>query len=131
MKIEKTNYGLQITIPETEKNSEFVYRLRQVRTLNNDDRREQKLLAEIEKREAPLTRRFLILAASMEAFFKTLPDDMAAWWKTHTESPFDIWERKNKLNFNEYYHYGLRALEEAIDAVSLEYCDRSRHGWCY
>ena len=131
MNVEKTNFGLQITIPETENNSEFVYRLRQVRALNNNDKREQKLLAEIEKREEPLTRRFLILAASMEAFFKTLPEDMAAWWKSHDESPFDIWERKNNLNFNDFYHDGLKALGEQIDACSLEYCEKSRHGWCY
>lgn len=131
MKIEKTNYGLQITIPETENNSEFVYRLRQVRTLNRNDRREQKLLAEIEKREAPLTRRFLILAASMENFFKRIGSYTPAWWEESTESPFDVWERQNKLDFNEYYHDGLRALEEQIDACASEYCDRSRHGWCY
>lgn len=131
MKVEKMYYGLCVTIPATAHNSEFVYELRQVRRLNGNNRYEQPLLAEIEKREAPLTRRFLILAASMEAFFKTLPDDMAAWWETHTESPFDIWERKNKMNFNDYYHYGMADLQDEIDACSLEYCDRSRHGWCY
>ena len=36
MIVEKTNYGLKVTIPETYHNSEFTYRLRMVKILNKD-----------------------------------------------------------------------------------------------
>lgn len=131
MKVEKTPYGLKVTIwtwPDLEPLS---YNLRQVRTLNQDERHEQKLLAELEKKEAPLTRRFLILAASMENFFKCISIYTPAWWEENPETPFEAWGRLNRMDWNDYYTDGLNDLAEAINAVSLEYCDRSRHGWCY
>lgn len=131
MLVERTNYGLKITIPETGHNSEFTYQVRQVRTLNNNDPREQKLLAELEKGEKTATRRLLLLLWSMENFFNTLPNDWAGWWGVNDRSPFEIWEQKNRLDFNEYYHTGARLLIEQIDGFSLTYCDKSRHGWCY
>ena len=38
MIVKKTNYGLEVTIPETYHNSEFTYRLRMVKILNKDFR---------------------------------------------------------------------------------------------
>ena len=100
MLVESTNYGLKITIPETGHNSEFVYQVRQVRTLNNNDPREQKLFAELEKGEKTATRRLLLLLWSMENFFNTLPNDWAGWWGVnelfyHIIKPEDIVEQYN------------------------------------
>ena len=46
MIIENRPFGLKVIIPETEYNSEFVYSLRQVRTINNNCKKEQDLIAE-------------------------------------------------------------------------------------
>ena len=119
MIIEKKPFGLMITIPETEHNSEFVYSLRQVRAINNDCKKEQKLIAEIEKREKPLTDEFLKLVAEMESWFS----------KSHTA---DDWRKYNERygNFNTNYHDRLSELEEKINNCSFEYAERSKHGWC-
>jgi len=131
MIIRQTNYGLEITIFSSPRHSTFDYLVRQVRRLNNDEPKEQELLDELEKREKPKTRKLILLLWSMENFLMSLPVDMAEYWKSHTLSPFDIWEKKNRVNFNEYYHEQARELIEEIDACSLEYCDRSQHGWSY
>ena len=119
MIIEKKPFGLVITIPETEHNSEFVYSLRQVRAINNDCKKEQKLIAEIEKREKPLTDEFLKLVAEMESWF----------FKLHTA---DDWRKYNERygDFNTNYHDRLRELEEKINNCSFEYAVRRKHGWC-
>ena len=124
-------YGLKVTIWTWPDLEPLTYDLRQVRTLNRDERHEQKLLAELEKKEAPLTRRFLIRAASMEGFFKRIGIYTHPWWEENPETPFEAWERLNRMDWNDYYTDGLNDLAGAIDAVSLEYCNRSRHGWCY
>lgn len=131
MLIERTNYGLKVTIPKTAQNSEFVYTVRQVRVLNNDEPGEQKLIAELERGEKRATRRLLLLLWSMENFFKTLPDDWSGYWAVNDRNPFDKWEQKNGVDFNEYYHTGARLLIEEIDGYALAYCDKSKHGWCY
>ena len=130
MKIEKTNYGLRVNI-NTWPDTVLTYELRQVRILNRDDRHEQKLINEIEKREAPLTLRFLNLARSMEYFFKQISIYTHPWWEESPETPFEVWEKRNKMDWNEYYQDGLFVLEKEINDCSMEYCERSRHGWCY
>lgn len=119
MIIEKTTFGLRVTIPETEHNSEFVYCLRQVRTINNNCKKEQALIAEIEEREKPLTKEFLKLVKEMESWFSKLltADD----WREYNERFGD---------FNTNYHDRLGELEEQINNCSFEYADRSKHGWC-
>ena len=102
-----------------------------MRTLNGNEPREQKLLNELEAGERVITRRLILRLWSMQNFFNTLPDDMAEYWKHNTISPFDKWEAKNRLNFNDYYHRDAEEMLEEIAGFSLEYCDRSQHGWCY
>ena len=94
MLIERTNYGLKVTIPKTAQNSEFVYTVRQVRVLNNDEPGEQKLIAELERGEKRATRRLLLLLWSMENFFKTLPDDWSGYWAVNDRNPFDKYTTK-------------------------------------
>ena len=110
MIIEKKSFGLLITIPETEHNSEFV---------NDDCKKEQKLIAEIEKREKPLTDEFLKLVKEMEGWFTKL-------------RTADDWHEYNQKygDFNRNYHDKIRELEEEINNCSFEYADRSKHGWC-
>lgn len=119
MIIEKRPFGLMVTIPETDNNSEFTYCLTQVRTINNDCKYEQKLIAELEKKEKPLTDEFLRLAEEMERWFM----------KMNTPQDWKEYERKFG-DFNRNYHDKLRELDNAIHECSLEYADRSKHGWC-
>lgn len=119
MIIEKRPFGLKVTIPETEYNSEFEYSLRQVRTINKDCKEEQELIAEIKKKEKPLTDEFLKLVADMEGWFSKLrtADD----WSKYDERYGD---------FNSNYHDKIAKLENEINDCSFEYANRSKHGWC-
>ena len=116
---ENTKYGLKVVIPKTKYNSEFEYHLRQVRILNNDCEEEQELIAEIEKKEKPLTDEFLKLVEEMEEWFSELrtSDD----WN-------DYYDRYGDFNSN--YHDKIAKLEEEINNCSFEYANRSKHGWC-
>ena len=116
---EKIPLGLKVTIQETEYNSEFVYYLRQVRTINDNCKYEQELIAELEEREKPLTDDFLKLVAEMENWFSKLrtADD----WREYNEKYGD---------FNSNYHDKIAKLEEEINNCSFEYANRSEHGWC-
>lgn len=131
MNIEKTNYGIKITIPETEHSSGFEYGLRNVRVLNNNDPREQPLLDELEKREKPLVRQFILRAWSMWNFFKHLPKDEGEGEGNTIRRAFIRWEDHNRMDFTTYYHWGMDELQDAIDNISEEYCQRSEHGWCF
>ena len=119
MIIENRPFGLKVIIPKTEYNSEFVYSLRQVRTINNNCKNEQDLIAEIEKREKPLTDEFLKLVEAMEGWFTKL-------------RTADDWHEYNQKygDFNRNYHDKIRELAEKINNCSFEYADRSKHGWC-
>lgn len=119
MIVEKRDWGLKVIIPSSDHNSEFVYNLRQVRVLNNDCKYEQELIAEIEKKEKPLTDEFLKLAEEMEGWFNKLctPDD----WDNYKAEHGD---------FSTNYHDKLREIGEQIQNCSFEYAHRSRHGWC-
>lgn len=131
MKIEKTHFGLRVTIPETEYSSEFVYNLRNVRVLNDNEPQEQPLLAELEKREIPLVRQFLLRAWSMWNIIKNMPQDEGVGEDNTIMQYLERWQEHNRLDFTDYYHHGLQGLEEAIDGISIEYCERSEHGWCW
>ena len=122
MIVEKTNYGLKVTIPETYHNSEFTYRLRMVKILNKDFRWHP-AIEELSKREEKLIRQFLLRAHSMENVFKQIP-------KVHgTCRYFDIWDAHNNMDFNVYYHDGLRELNEMVDSISFQYYDICAEGW--
>lgn len=124
MKIEKTKWGEIVTIPETDVNSEFKYYLRSVRRINNNEPKEQKLINELEPQEQRARRKFLILAKSMEYFFKRIPGAY------ETLNIFTEWERKNKMDWNDYFHRRLHELEEEVNSYSFQYAERSKHGWC-
>ena len=117
MIIENRPFGLKVIIPKTEYNSEFVYSLRQVRTINNNCKKEQDLIAEIEKREKPLPDEFLKLVEAME------------WWVTKLHTADDSHEYSQKYgDVKRNYHYKIKELEEEINNCSFEYADRSKHG---
>lgn len=124
MKILQEKWGEIVIIPETENSSEFEFHLRSVRRINHDDKNEQELINELEPKEKRARRKFLILAKSMEYFFRSLKG---------FENPFSAfleWERKNKMDWNEYYHWNLDSLCDEVNSYSFEYAKRSRHGWC-
>lgn len=122
MEIIKTSWGEIVVIPETRNNSEFVYYLRSVRKINNNDPYEQDLINELEPAEKRARRRFLILAKSMEYFFQTITDG--------TSNVFAEWERKNKMDWNDWFHGQLHELEEKVNSFSFDYAYQSKHGWC-
>lgn len=119
MKITKTNYGLLVTIPETDNNSEFIFELRQVRTINNDDPNEQPLINRLERKEKALTQQFFKLVEEMEALFALLI----------TREDWQAWEEKHG-DFNRLFHDKLDELAERINGVSFAYAEKSAHGYC-
>ena len=125
MKIEITSWGRIITIPETSVNSEFSFRLREVRKINNNEPREQELINRLEVSEQKAIRRLTILLFSMENFFKQIAKD-----KKRGCNVFQTWEERNRMDWNEWYHRQADALEEEINGYSFEYADESKHGWC-
>ena len=125
MKIEITSWGRIITIPETSVNSEFSFRLREVRKINNNEPREQELINRLEVSEKKAIRKLTILLFSMENFFKQIADDRKGGCTV-----FQTWEERNRMDWNEWYHRQAEALEEEINGYSFEYADKSKHGWC-
>lgn len=127
MIVTKTNYGLLVTIPEQHDsngdllNSEFAYQLRQVRTINDNDPDEQPLINRLERKEQPLTRKFILLAWSMWNLFCKLNDNPRALME---------WEGHNRMDFNRYYHDQLDELQEAITDICFKYAEHSKHGFC-
>lgn len=125
MKIEMTSWGRIITVPETSGNSEFSYRLREVRKINNNDPSEQELINRLEIPEQKAIRKLTILLFSMENFFKQTAED-----RKRKCNVFQIWEERNRMDWNEWYHSQADALEEEINNYSFEYAYNSKHGWC-
>lgn len=121
MKIEKHPGGWKITIPETNNNSEFCYIFPLVTS------GPENIINGLRK----IARRAAILAYSMECFFKTLPDDMAEYWRTHDKSQFEIWSEKNRIDWNEHYHRGMDDLEEQADMLLREwhFGHFDKYGW--
>ena len=120
-----TSWGRIITIPETSANSEFSYHLREVRKINNNEPHEQELINRLEVPEQKAIRKLTILLFSMENFFKRTADDIKRKCDV-----FQIWEERNRMDWNEWYHTQADALEEEINGYSFEYADKSKHGWC-
>lgn len=125
MKIQKTSWGRIITVPETPGNSEFSYHLREVRKINNNEPNEQELINRLEIPEQKAIRKLTILLFSMENFFKQTAED-----RKRRCDVFQIWEERNRIDWNEWYHTQADALEEEINGYSFEYADKSKHGWC-
>ena len=120
-----TSWGRIITVPETAGNSEFSYRLREVRKINNNEPHEQELINRLEVPEQKAIRKLTILLFSMENFFKQTAEDIK-----RKRDVFQIWEERNRMDWNEWYHSQADALEEEINGYSFEYADKSKHGWC-
>ena len=127
MRIEMTSWGRKIIIPETSVNSEFIYELREVRKINNNDPYEQELINRLEVSEQKAIRRLTILLFSMENFFKTLEKNSGY------ECNLDVfynWEAHNRMDWNDWFHHQAIELEEEINNYSFEYAAKSKHGWC-
>lgn len=126
MRIEKTSWGRILTIPVSSMNSEFSYRLREVRKINKNDPDEQELINRLEIPEQKAIRKLTLLLFSMENFFKSIEKlgvHNAAYY-------FRLWERHNKMDWNEWYHDQIDELVEEINGYSFKYADESKHGWC-
>lgn len=118
-------WGEEAVIPETEANSEFTFKWRRVKWINKyGEHNTDPCIEELAEKEIPLRRKLLILIHSMENFFKELE-------KTDRKRDlFDEWERKNRMDFNEWFHDQSRRLQEELDGCSFEYARRSEYGWC-
>ena len=125
MIVEKTWWGRKLTIPETSANSEFSYSLREVRKVNNDNPYEQKLINRLEIPEQKAIRKLTLLLFSMENFFKSSIEN-----RKNGYDMFQEWENHNRMDWNDWFHYQARELEEEINNYSFEYADKSKHGWC-
>lgn len=125
MIVEKTWWGRKLTIPETQVNSEFSYSLREVRKVNNDNPYEQKLINRLEIPEQKAIRKLTLLLFSMENFFKSSIEN-----RKNGYDVFQEWENHNRMDWNDWFHYQARELEEEINNYSFEYADKSKHGWC-
>ena len=121
-----TSWGRKIIIPETSVNSEFVYELREVRKINKNDPDEQELINLLEVPEHKAIRKLTLLLFSMENFFKSIEK-----LGVHNASYyFRLWERHNKMDWNEWYHDQIDELVEEINGYSFKYADESKHVWC-
>ena len=96
-----------------------------VRKINNNDPREQELINRLEIPEQKAIRKLTILLFSMENFFKRTAED-----RKRKCDVFQIWEERNRMDWNEWYHTQADLLEEEINGYSFEYADKSKHGWC-
>jgi hypothetical protein len=121
MVINKTHYGIEVIIPETDASCEFRFSLRQVKTLNSCFSRHHPIIEELAKEEAKLTRKFLIRAHSMENVFKE--------WAVKRN--YQEWEKHNKMDFNEYFHDELGDLEDKIQGISYRYWDYCKRDYPY
>ena len=118
-------WGEEVIIPETETNSEFTFKWRRVKWINEYGKHEtDPCIEELAKKEIPIRRKLLLLIQSMEFFFKELGKAEKKY------ALFEEWERKNRMDFNEWFHDQIRRLQEELDGCSFEYAYRSQYGWC-
>ncbi len=139
MIIEKTNYGKKIKVWNDlyldEGNGgyskEWSYSIRNVRPLNDLFERLHPSIDELEVEEKKLERKLLLLLFSMENVFR------AAYEHTLRTGNYDyifLWEEKNRLEFNRYYHDQIHDLIDAINGISLQYtfnAGNDGYGWCF
>ena len=118
-------WGEEVIIPETETNSEFTFKWRRVKWINEYGKHDtDPCIEELARKEIPIRRKLLLLIQSMEFFFKELEKAEKKY------ALFEEWERKNRMDFNEWFHDQTRLLEEELDGCSFEYARRSQYGWC-
>lgn len=123
MKVEKTDYGVDISIWSEHHVYELVYEVRLVKTLNAFAyHREKHLINELHEKEKPLVRKLKIRLFQFENAMKemeTNPDYI------------DMFELRNKLDFNEWFHDGVRSLINQIEEFSFEFSEKSRFGYSF
>lgn len=118
-------WGEQVVVPETDINSEFTYKWRRVKWINkHGESQTDPCIEALAEKEIPLRRKLMILIHSMENVFKE------AARREHPYMFFNEWERKNRMDFNEWFHDQIRDLKEELDGCSFEYARKSEYGWC-
>ena len=118
-------WGEEAIITEGKRNSEFTYKWRRVKWINRYGEHDtDPCIEKLSEREVPLRRKLLILIHSMELFFNRLEK------AEHPHLLFEEWERKNRMDFNVWYHDQMRELNEQLDGCSFEYAHCSEYGWC-
>lgn len=120
MQIIERDYGKDVIIFGTDKLKRTVYTLRSVRKLNNDCKEEQALINELEQQEKRAERKLILLAWSLENTLNRIK----------SSADFLSWYDHNRLDFNDYYYTQLTLLMDENLGYSIEYCNRSQHGWC-
>lgn len=122
MKIEYTDYGKKITIPDYGKNSEFEYKIRNVKVLNKNYV-QHPLIDHLVKKEDKIFRKLITRLKEMERIFIKLPNDCNA---------IKSFEQKKNVDFNEYFHEAIDMFIEQIDNISLKYAVfASNNGYSY
>ncbi|EJW98985.1 hypothetical protein EVA_12911 [gut metagenome] len=123
MKIEKTESGIKISIWSKHRVYELIYEVRLVAVLNAFAyRREKELIDNLSEKEKPILRKLKLRLFQLENAMKemeTNPDYI------------DTFELRNKLDFNEWFHNGVRSLINQIEEYSFEFTEKTRFGYCW
>ena len=123
MKIENTESGIKISIWSKHREYEIIYEVRLVAILNAFAySREKELIKELSEKEKPLLRKLKLRLFQFENAMK----DMEKY-----PDYIDTFERHNKLDFNEWFHDGVRSLINQIEEYSFEFTEKTRFGYCW
>lgn len=125
MQIIETLYGNEIIIPKRKWNSEFTYQVRRVKVLNKD-LEQHPAIEKLSQKEARIYRKLVLLVFSMDNFFKQVEQIQRTKGSKEASRLFDTWEEHNKMDWNEYFHDGIRFLEEEVNNISFKYADIAR-----
>lgn len=139
MKIEKKPYGKAVKVwnkwgaPDSSDgySDDWTYTFRNVRPLNEWMERLHPCIDELEVEEKRLERKLLLLLFSMENVFRAVCEHEE---RTGKCDYMFLWEKKNRLDFNRYYHDQIHDLIEEIDNISLVYTIKAGndgYGWCF
>lgn len=127
MEIENTTYGKIVKVLVDEKIQEYSYRL--IRPLNSGVSKLHPCINVLEKQEVETEKKLHLLLLSYESTLK----DILSKLNQGNQQAFHEWEVKNKLDFNEYFHDGIRDLVDILNNYSFEYaanCSNDGYGWC-
>lgn len=128
MEIINTSFGNEIIIPKRKWNSEFVYSVRRVKVINRDFERQHPEIEMLSKVEERVYRKLVLLAFSMDNFFKQVEQIHEAKGSKEAAMLFDTWEKHNRMDWNEYFHGNLRQLEDEVNNISFTYANIAWEG---
>lgn len=123
MKIENTENGIKISIWSKHRVYEIIYKVRLVAVLNAFAySREKELIDELSEKEKPILRKLKLRLFQFENAMKEMEK---------YSDYIDTFERRNKLDFNEWFHDGVRSMINQIEEYSFEFTEKTRFGYCW